>query len=109
MVFRFQLKNKEIDTEAAVDFWRWFSENEEMIADRCRTDGRRLVFEIDQRLVPVFSYYKGELEFCLGFNEGRGEFFFFHKGNRHLKRDGEKLGELMPEDLRRRWKFVIER
>ena len=47
MVFRFQLsKKKEMNVEAAKEFWRWFSENEKSIVERCKTDGRRLVFDI---------------------------------------------------------------
>ena len=108
MVFRFQLsKKKEMNVEAAKEFWRWFSENEKSIVERCKTDGRRLVFDIDQRLQTVFPYFKGELEFQLGFNEGRGEFFFFHLGNRHLIRDGETLGVLMPEQVKKRWRFIL--
>lgn len=110
MVFRFQLsKKKEMDIEAAKAFWSWFADNEVSILDRYKTDGRNLVFEIDRRLQPVFPYFKGELEFQLGFNEGRGEFFFFHLGNRHLLRDGETLGSLMPAGLRRKWRYILEK
>ena len=108
MVFRFQLsKKKEMNVEAAKEFWRWFSENEKSIVERCKTDGRRLVFDIDQRLRPVFPYFGGELEFQLGFNEGRGEFSFFHFGKSYLIRDGETLGSLMPEELRGRWRYML--
>ena len=108
MVFRFQLsKKKEMDLSAANGFWKWFDENEKSIIDRYRTDGMNLVHEIDRRLIPIFPYFKGELEFQLGFNEGRGEFFFFHLGNKNLMKDGETLGSLMPERLKKRWRFIL--
>ncbi|MBQ7344047.1 MAG: hypothetical protein IJW53_04705 [Clostridia bacterium] len=108
MKFRFQLtKKKEMNLNAAKDFWQWFEENEKSIIKRYKTDGRRLVFEIDQKLQPIFPYYKGELEFQLGFNEGRGEFFFFHLKNKHLMRDGDTLGTLMPEAVKQRWRYIL--
>lgn len=110
MVFRFQLtKKKEIDLEAAKEFWNWFMENEKSIIERCKTDAARLIFEIDCKLRPIFPYFKKELEFQLGFNEGRGEFFFFHFGNRYLLRDGEILGSLMPGELGRKWRYILEK
>lgn len=109
MEFRFYLNKKKIDTTAAMAFWSWFAENERSIIDRCKTDAMRLIYEIDQKLRPVFPYFKGELEFQLGFNDGRGEFFFFHLGNRHLIKDSETLGSLMPDSLRQRWKYIIEK
>ena len=109
MEFRFYPKKKEMDINAANEFWKWFSENEKSIIERCRTDASRLIFEIDQKLIPVFPYYRKELEFQLGFNEGRGEFFFFHLGNRNLIRDGEALGSLMPEELQKHWRYILEK
>ena len=108
MVFRFQIsQKKEMDTKAAKEFWQWFTDNEKSIIDRLRSDARSLVFEIDQKLRPIFPYFSGELEFQLGFNDGRGEFFFFHFGKRYLIRDGETLGSLMPEELRGRWRYML--
>ena len=108
MIFRFQLtKKKEMNLNAAKMFWQWFEENERSIIERYKTDPRRLVFEIDQKLRPIFPYYNRELEFQLGFNEGRGEFFFFHMNNRHLIRDGDTLGALMPESVKQRWRYIL--
>ena len=109
MLFRFYPKKKEMDIGAAKDFWKWFDENEKTIIERYRTDGVNLVHEIDRWLMPIFPYFNGELEFQLGFNEGRGEFFFFHLGNKNLARDGATLGSLMPERLRSRWKYILEK
>ena len=100
---------KEMDTAAAEAFWVWFAEQEEWILANLKTNGMDVVWAIDARIKPVFPYFKKELEFQLGFNEGKGEFFFFHFGNKHLMRDGERLAEMMPEGLRGRWTVILEK
>ena len=100
---------KEIDTAAAEAFWAWFAEKEEWILANLKTNGMDVVWAIDTRIKPVFPYFKKELEFQLGFNEGKGEFFFFHFGNKHLMRDGQSLAGMMPEGLRGRWTVILEK
>lgn len=99
---------KEMNIKAAEEFWAWFSENEEWIISTYKTDGMKVVTAVDERIKPVFPYFKGELEFQLGFNNGAGEFFFFHLGNKNLIRDGRALGEMMPNALKARWTYVLE-
>ena len=100
---------KEMDTAAAEAFWAWFAAQEEWILSNLKTNGMDVVWAIDARIKPVFPYFKKELEFQLGFNEGKGEFFFFHFGNKHLMRDGQSLAEMMPEGLRGRWTVILEK
>ena len=101
---------KEMNTAAAEAFWAWFAEEEEWITATLGTpNGSDVVWAIDARIKPVFPYFKKELEFQLGFNEGKGEFFFFHFGNKHLMRDGERLAGMMPEGLRGRWTVILEK
>lgn len=100
---------KEMDTAAAEAFWAWFAEKEEWILANLKTNGMDVVWAIDAQIKPVFPYFKKELEFQLGFNEGKGEFFFFHFGNKHLMRDGERLAGMMPEGLRGRWTVILEK
>ena len=100
---------KEMDQAAARRFWQWFEEKENWIIETYKTNGMAVVWAIDEQLKPIFPYFKKELEFQLGFNEGKGEFFFFHFGNKHLMRDGERLAEMMPEGLRGRWTVVLEK
>ena len=109
MIFRFHPKNKKIDKVAADSFWQWFEANETQIKRRCVSDVRNLEHEIGQRLRAVFPYFDGIFEIHIGLGEGRGEFFFFHGGDRHLAGDAESLGELMPNSLRGRWKFIFGR
>lgn len=99
---------KEMDTCAAKAFWNWFSENEQFIIEKYKTDGMGLVEIIDEKLRPVFPYFKRELEFQLGYNDGKGEFFFFHLRNKNLKADGRVLGEMMPEELKENWTYFLE-
>ncbi|MBO5510869.1 MAG: hypothetical protein J6B24_03960 [Clostridia bacterium] len=100
---------KEMDTAAAKAFWAWFAEKEEWILANLKTNGMDVVWAIDAQIKPVFPYFKKELEFQLGFNEGKGEFFFFHFGNKHLMRDGKSLAGMMPEGLRGRWTVILEK
>ena len=100
---------KEMDTAAAEAFWAWFAEHEEWILANLKTNGMDVVWAIDARIKPVFPYFKKELEFQLGFNEGKGELFFFHFGNKHLMRDGQSLAEMMPDDLKARWTVILEK
>ena len=100
---------KEMNTAAAEAFWRWFSEKEEWITANLKTNGMGVVLAIDTELKPVFPYFKREIEFQLGFNNGKGEFFFFHFGNKHLMRDGQILADMMPEELKERWTVILEK
>ena len=100
---------KEMNVAAAEAFWVWFAEQEAWILANLGTNGMNVVWAIDARIKPVFPYFKKELEFQLGFNEGKGEFFFFHFGNKHLMRDGQMLAGMMPADLKTRWTVILEK
>lgn len=99
---------KEMDCAAAETFWQWFAENEDRIIEALAVYDMDIVRELDDRLAPVFPYYKEELEFQLGFHEGEGEFIFFHLGERHLQQHSEALVSMMPRSLRERWRFTVE-
>lgn len=100
---------KVMDEDAAKSFWLWFAENEEWIIDCISNHDSAFVWAIDERLKPVFPYFKGELEFQLGYNDGVGEFFFLHFGKKELVRDGETLGRLMPMETAQRWRFILDK
>ncbi|MBQ8287471.1 MAG: hypothetical protein IJX76_01720 [Clostridia bacterium] len=99
---------KAMDVSAAQAFWDWFVQKEDWIKETINTDGMRVVWALDAQLKPVFPYFKGEIEFQFGYNDGVGEFFFFHMGDKNLLRDGKTLGELMPDALRAHWIFILE-
>ena len=100
---------KAMNEAAAKSFWMWFEENEEWIISCITNHDSAFVWAIDERLKTVFPYFKGELEFQLGYNEGVGEFFFFHFGKKELIRDGETLGKLMPAEIAKRWQFILDK
>ena len=100
---------KAMNEEAARAFWAWFAENEEWVICCIAAHDSAFIWAIDERLKPVFPYFKGELEFQLGYNDGVGEFFFFHFGRKELVRDGETLGKLMPAETTKRWKFILDK
>ena len=100
---------KEMDYIAAKTFWNWFVENENWIIDNINTNGMDVVWAVDAQIKPIFPYFKKELEFQLGFNDGHGEFFFFHFGRKDLIRDAETLKSMMPTSLTERWTFIAEK
>ena len=99
---------KEMNLQEAEKFWNWFEENEDWIKVNLKIRGLAVVEAVDEKLKPVFPYWKKELEFQLGYNEGQGEIFFFHFNNRNLVRDAEKLESLMPQTLKKTWRFIAE-
>lgn len=100
---------KEMNLDAAKSFWAWFKEQEAWIIDCITKRDSAFVWAIDERLKPVFPYFKGELEFQLGYDDGIGEFFFFHFGKKELIRDAKTLEELMPPSVTNHWKFISEK
>ena len=100
---------KVMNEEAAKSFWEWFAEKEEWIISGISNHDSAFVWAIDEKLKPVFPYFKGELEFQLGYNNGVGEFFFFHFGKKDLARDGEALGKMMPPEIAKNWKLILEK
>lgn len=100
---------KGMNEEAAKAFWAWFEAQEAWIIDCLAKRDAAFVFAIDERLKPVFPYFKKKLEFQLGYNDGVGEFFFFHFGKKELSRDAETLGKMMPPALAKNWNFILEK
>ena len=104
----FSLFAKKMNVDAAKSFWMWFQEQEAWIIDCITKHDSAFVWAIDERLKPVFPYFKGELEFQLGYNDNKGEFFFFHFGKKELIRDAQILGELMPSSVTDNWTFICD-
>ena len=98
---------KAMNMDAAKAFWQWFEEQESWIINCLANRDMDFIWAIDERLKPVFPYIKRELEFQLGYNNGSGEFFFFHFGKKNLIRDAGTLGEIMPPSLAAKWDFIL--
>lgn len=99
---------KEMDTNAAKEFWNWFSEKEEWIKSNINTNGTDVIWAIDEQIKPVFPYFKKELEFQLGYNDGVGEFFFFHFNDKNLMRDAETFKNMIPAKLSENWTIITD-
>lgn len=99
---------KSMNEEAAKAFWVWFEEQQAWIIDCIVKNDDAFIWAIDERLKPVFPYFKKELEFQLGYNDGIGEFFFFHFDKKELVRDAEALGKMMPSAVAKNWRFILE-
>ena len=100
---------KIMNEDAAKAFWVWFVEKEEWIINCIANHDSAFVWAIDEKLKPVFPYFKGELEFQLGYDDGVGEFFFFHFGKKELVRDGESFGKMMPIEIAKNWHFILDK
>ena len=98
-----------MDEAAAKNFWTWFEEQETWIIHCLSNHDSAFVWAIDERLKPVFPYFKKELEFQLGYHDGKGEFFFFHFGNKNLIKDADILAKMMPQNISERWTFTAEK
>ncbi|MBO5895655.1 MAG: hypothetical protein J6Q83_00015 [Clostridia bacterium] len=99
---------KEMDVNAAKSFWNWFCNNEEWIKNNVESNGMDVIWAIDEQIKPVFPYFKKELEFQLGYNDGVGEFFFFHFNDKTLKRDAEAFKSMLPEKLAEVWTVILD-
>ncbi len=104
----FLFGKKGMDKAAAEAFWVWFEEQEAWIIECLDKRDSAFIWAIDEKLKPVFPYFKKELEFQLGYNNGVGEFFFFHFGKKDLMRDANALADRMPSSLKERWRFISE-
>ena len=103
---------KKMDLSAAEAFWTWFAANEDAIIEAFTAGGQAamaFIPQIDQYLAPIFPYEPNEnIQFQMGCNRGKNEFFFFHLNRKALIRDAQTLKEMMPETLKDRWTFIIE-
>ena len=99
-----------MDEAAAREFWAWFAENGDRIADRLRGPGAvEVVSWVDEKICPVFPYMDPEMvHFELGFNNGVGEFFFFHNVDEKLRADAEAFAAMLPEALKDRWTVKVQ-
>lgn len=98
-----------MDMAAAEAFWRWFAEHGDQIARALQGSGAgEVVSWVDQRICPVFPYVSSDaVQFELGWNNGKGEFFFFHNGNEKLLADGKAFAAMMPESLKACWSVSV--
>ena len=102
------LRRKRIKIDEAKSFWVWFDTEEEWIIDCISKNDASVIWEVDKRIKAVFPYFRDELEFQLGFNNGRGEFFFYHDYRKELMKDSAKFGALMTPKIAGRWKYIVE-
>ncbi|MCM1297187.1 MAG: hypothetical protein NC311_16725 [Muribaculaceae bacterium] len=103
---------KEMNTEAATAFWKWYVENEQSITEKLKVGDFSIIGMIDGHLGAVFPYCKN-LEFQLGGlglnGEGTYEFLLFHCGNKNLMRDMAAFKSMMPAELAAHINLVIEK
>ena len=47
------------------EFWGWFKQKERWVVSTCKTDGMTVANAVDQKLSPVFPYFKKAIEYSL--------------------------------------------
>lgn len=103
-------KNKTMNEQAAVEFWKWFEMNEAWIIQQCNGSSEEttsLVYTIDEKIAPIFPYIRN-IEFQLGANY-ENEFFLFYRRKKALLRDAETFKQMMPDAIKANWNFHIEK
>ena len=99
-----------MDEAAAREFWTWFWENEQKIIEKLSGSGAMEVIGwVDEKICPVFPYAVGDMvHFELGYNNGQGEIFLFHKDDEQFRTDYETFAAMLPEELKDRWTVKVQ-
>lgn len=111
-LFGLPMPPMEMDKDTARLFWQWFNVNEADIVklvNGSKKESKSIFQQIDLWLCPVFPYVKGSLiDFDLKCGDGDNTFIFRHGGHAQLMADADEFAAQMPENMAKRWAFVIE-
>lgn len=112
-LFGLPMPPQEMDQATARLFWQWFSNNEVDIINMVRgtrQQSKSIFQQMNLWLCPVFPYEKqSRIDFDLICKEaGDNTFIFRHGGSEKLMEDAVTFGEMMPESMAKRWKYIIE-
>lgn len=67
---------KEMNLQEAEKFWNWFEENEDWIKVNLKIRGLAVVEAVDEKLKPVFPYWKKNWNFRWDIMRDRGKSSF---------------------------------
>lgn len=111
-LFGLPMPPMEMDKDTAKLFWQWFHVNEADIVKMVTGDKKQnksIFQQINLWLCPVFPYAKNnEIDFDLKCGEGDYSFIFRPRGNDQLQADAQAFCNEMPDNMAKRWKFVLE-
>lgn len=111
-LFGLPMPPMEMDRNTAKLFWQWYVASEPSIVQlvsKNRKSAKQVCHQIELWLYPVFPYVKnGKMDFDLTCDEHERTFIFNCGDNEQLKADAEVFGDMMPDILKKDWKFVIE-
>ncbi|MBQ9148678.1 MAG: hypothetical protein IJX69_03835 [Oscillospiraceae bacterium] len=111
-LFGLPMPPAEMDRETAKLFWQWFYGNEVDIiqmVNGTKKESKSIYKQLELWLAPVFPYEKASnLEVELKCGDGENTFIFRHGGSEKLQADAQEFYELMPENMAKRWDFVLE-
>ena len=102
----------EMDRNTAQLFWQWFNNHEaEIISliNGTKKEAKAVTQQINLWMAPVFPYAKAnEIGFDLNCGDGDNTFIFCHGGNENLMAEAEEFASLMPENMAKRWEFIVQ-
>lgn len=111
-LFGLPLPPAEMDKNTAKLFWQWFNVNEADISrmlNGSKKEVKSINHQIDLWLCPVFPYVKGSLidfeVICKGCDN---TFIFHHGGHEQLAADAQEFAAAMPENMAKRWQYIVE-
>lgn len=111
-LFGLPMPPMEMDKVAAKLFWQWFHVNENGIVKMVCGDKKQqksIFQQINLWVCPVFPYARGtEIDFDVKCSEGDNTFIFRPRGNARLLEDAQAFCDEMPENMAKRWNFVVE-
>ena len=111
-LFGLPMPPMEMDKNTAQLFWQWFNNNEVDIIrmlNGTKKEQKSIYQQIDLWLCPVFPYAKpSEFDFDLKCKDGDNTFTFRYNGNEKLAQDAEEFYQLMPDNMAKRWEFILE-
>lgn len=111
-LFGLPLPPLEMDQNTAKLFWQWFYTNEtdiDKMLNGSKKESKSVYQQIDLWLCPVFPYSKSSrIDFEVKCKDGDNTFIFRHGGDEKLMEDAAVFGTLMPENMAKRWNYIVE-
>lgn len=111
-LFGLPMPPMEMDKATAKLFWQWFNVNEADIIKMINGDKKQnksIFQQIDLWLCPVFPYVRSSLvDFDVKCGDGDNTFIFRTGGHEQLLADAQAFCDEMPDNMAKRWNFIVE-
>ncbi len=88
-------------------FWEWFEFNKTDIEKSIKNNDQTILNRIHPELKKVFSGYKKDIPFALGYKDNKFLLYVYFKHNSYLLTIGDTLMNDMPKYLKDDWKIYV--